>query len=684
MAKKRVRTPEERSADPCAASMLQYACDIECVTAFDRADDMQPCPIGRDSKCCKNCAMGPCRLLKPGDTGVCGATIETIAARNFARSVAVGAAAHVDHGRGLAYTLLEIAEGTAQDYQIKDPGKLLEIAGYLDVPIEGRTLDEITHAVGEAAVAEFGKPHGEALYTKRAPAKRQDIWRNLKLLPRGLDREVTEMLHRTHIGNDQDAEHLLDQAMRVSLADGWGGSMLGTDISDALFGTPGPVWGQVGLGVLSEDEVNIVVHGHEPTLSEMIVVATQDPELIEYAKSKGAKGIALCGLCCTANEVLMRQGIPTAGSFLQQEMALITGAVEVIVVDIQCIFQGLVEVAKHFHTEVITTSPKAKITGATHIEFEESRALEIAKAIVRRAIDRYPQRGKTFIPKDTHATIPGFSHEYINYALGGLYRGSFRPLNDAIIAGRIRGVVANIGCTNPRVKFESFHRYLAEQFIKNDVLVVDTGCASVAIQKMGYMTPEAALEVAGPGLREVCETVGIPPVLHMGSCVDNSRILTVLAQMANEGGLGEDIADIPAVGMAPEWMSEKAISIATYCVASGAYVIMGVHNPVEGSEWVTNYMSEGWEAKVGGKLEFITDPDEILRRTLAHIDRKRADLGLPAYDASKWGRSGDKRMLDIIALPIEERIKAVYGGNGGNGHEPVKTETIAEKEAQAS
>jgi carbon-monoxide dehydrogenase catalytic subunit len=504
------------------------------------------------------------------------------------------------------------------------------------------------------------------------------------LLPRSLDREVTEMLHRTHIGNDQDAEHLLDQAMRVSLADGWGGSMLGTDISDALFGTPGPVWGQVGLGVLSEDEVNIVVHGHEPTLSEMIVVATQDPELIEYAKSKGAKGIALCGLCCTANEVLMRQGIPTAGSFLQQEMALITGAVEVIVVDIQCIFQGLVEVAKHFHTEVITTSPKAKITGATHIEFEESRALEIAKAIVRRAIDRYPQRGKTFIPKDTHATIPGFSHEYINYALGGLYRGSFRPLNDAIIAGRIRGVVANIGCTNPRVKFESFHRYLAEQFIKNDVLVVDTGCASVAIQKMGYMTPEAALEVAGPGLREVCETVGIPPVLHMGSCVDNSRILTVLAQMANEGGLGEDIADIPAVGMAPEWMSEKAISIATYCVASGAYVIMGVHNPVEGSEWVTNYMSEGWEAKVGGKLEFITDPDEILRRTLAHIDRKRADLGLPAYDASKWGRSGDKRMLDIIALPIEERIKAVYGGNGGNGHEPVKTETIAEKEAQAS
>jgi len=323
--------------------------------------------------------------------------------------------------------------------------------------------------------------------------------------------------------------------------------------------------------------------------------------------------------------------------------------------------QGLVPAAAKFHTEVITTSPKTKIRGATHIEFEEDRALEIAKQILRRAIDRFPQRGKTHIPADKHPTIPGYSHEYLGYMLGGAYRGSFRPLNDAIMAGRIRGVVANIGCTNSRVQFEAFHRYLAEEFIKNDVLVVETGCASVACQKQGFMTPEAALEVAGPGLREVCETVGIPPILHMGSCVDNCRILTVLSQMASEGGLGEDISDIPAVGMAPEWMSEKAISIATYCVASGAYVIMGIHNPVEGSEIVTEYISKGWEAKVGGKLEFITDVEEILRRTLEHIDAKRAALGLPEYDASMWGRSGDARMNKLLELPVEERAEAMYG-----------------------
>jgi carbon-monoxide dehydrogenase catalytic subunit len=310
---------------------------------------------------------------------------------------------------------------------------------------------------------------------------------------------------------------------------------------------------------------------------------------------------------------------------------------------------------------LITTSPKAKITGATHIEFEEHKAMEIAKEIVRKAIDRFPERGKTNIPDIKSEMVPGFSHEYIGYALGGFYRGSFRPLNDAIMSGRIRGVVANIGCNNARVHHDDLHRYVVTEFLKNDVLVVETGCGAIASAKQGYLTPEAAFEVAGPGLREVCETVGMPPVLHMGSCVDNSRILTVLAQMVNETGLGDDISDIPAVGMAPEWMSEKAISIATYCVASGAYVILGVNNPVSGSEEVTRMLSDGWEKKVGGRLEFIAEGEEIVRRSLAHIDQKRAALGLPEYDPSKWGKSGDARMLELTALPLPERIEAIYG-----------------------
>jgi len=661
MAKKR-RTPQEASRDPAAVALLERAESLGAETCFSRADQIVPCPIGAQGLCCRYCAMGPCRLVGEVDRGVCGAGIDTVVARNFARAVAAGAASHSDHARDLAYTLLAAAEGHAPDYQVRDPHKLFETARWLGVRVADRPIQEIARDVALAALGEFGRLDGHLAYLKRAPAKRQKIWQDLRIAPRAIDREVVEILHRTHAGNDQDAEHLLDQAMRCALADGWGGSMLATDLSDILFGTPAPVRSEANLGVLQPDMVNVIIHGHEPTLSEMLVVAAQDPELLAYAQTKGAKGINLAGICCTANEVLIREGIPLAGNFLQQELAILTGAVEAMVVDVQCIMEGLSPLAQQFHTALITTSPKVRLPGALHMEFDEHRALEVAKQILRTAIDRFPQRGEVFIPDIRTPLVPGFSHEYIDYALGGLYRGSFRPLNDAIMAGRIRGVVADIGCNNARLCHDENHYYLVAEFLKNDVLVVQTGCGAIASAKRGYMTPEAALELAGPGLREVCEAVGIPPVLHMGSCVDNSRILTVLTQMATETGLGDDIADIPAVGMASEWMSEKALAIATYCVASGVYVIMGgLRNPLAGSQRVTELISEGWQKKVGGRLEFLEDPQEILRRALAHIDQKRAALGLEEYNPARWGKSGDRAIEDLLTLPLEQRLEAIYG-----------------------
>jgi carbon-monoxide dehydrogenase catalytic subunit len=412
---------------------------------------------------------------------------------------------------------------------------------------------------------------------------------------------------------------------------------------------------------LKDDEVNILVHGHEPTLSEMIVAACQDPAMQEYARSKGAKGVNLAGICCTSNEILIRQGIPSAGNFLNQELALVTGAVDAMVVDVQCIMQALPEVASRFHTKIITTSPKVKITGAVHVEFDEHKALDQARALVKMAIDNYPNRGQVQIPEQQSDLVPGFSHEYINYMLGGTFRASFRPLNDAIMAGRIRGVAADVGCNNPRTTQDATHNFLVREFLKNDVLVVETGCGALASAKMGYLLGEAGLEYAGPGLREVCEAVGIPPVLHAGSCVDNSRILTVLTQMAQEGGLGDDISDIPAVGLAPEWMSEKAISIGTYCAASGAYVIFGTTSPIASDDVVQKLMTEDWEAKFGGKMEFVVEPEEILRKSLEHIDKKRAALKLPAWEPGRHGKSGDWRMQELLKLPVEARAEALYG-----------------------
>jgi carbon-monoxide dehydrogenase catalytic subunit len=400
----------------------------------------------------------------------------------------------------------------------------------------------------------------------------------------------------------------------------------------------------------------------------MIVAASQTPEIINYAKSAGAKGVNLSGICCTANEILMRQGIPAAGNFLHQELAILTGAVEAMVVDVQCVMQALVDLASNFHTKVITTSPKVRIKGALHIEFDEHHALTVAKNILKAAIDNYANRGKTHIPSVQEELIPGFSHEYINYMLGGTYRASFRPLNDAIMAGRIRGVAAIVGCNNPRSKQDYLHTYVTQELLKQDVLVVETGCGAIASAKLGLLLGEAGLEKVGPGLREICETVGIPPVLHMGSCVDNTRILTVLSQMVEEGGLGDDIDNIPAVGLAPEWMSEKALAIGTYCVASGVYVIFGGSSPISGmpdrvedSDIVLNYLSDGWEKLYGGKMEFVSNPDEMIQRTLAHIDKKRANLGLAVYDPSKFGKSGDKDILELEKLPVSERRQAIYG-----------------------
>jgi carbon-monoxide dehydrogenase catalytic subunit len=661
------RSIEEKTSDPAAQSMLIRAEELGLSTAFTRADNLVPCNIGSAGLCCKICGMGPCRLTKDGQTGICGATMDTVQARNLIRAIAAGSAAHSDHGRDMAFILKATANGEAEGYVIRDIAKLRTVAARYGIPIEKRAPEEIANDLADLFISQFGQQKGKVIPTIRAPEKRQKIWEENGVIPRGIDREVVEALHRTHIGDDQDPEHILHHAVRTALADGWGGSMIATDVSDILFGTPAPLLGQANLGVLKEDMVNVIVHGHEPTLSEMIVAASQDPEIIEYARAAGANGVNLSGICCTANEILMRQGIPAAGNFLHQELAILTGSVEAMVVDVQCIMQALVKLADNFHTLVITTSPKVRIKGATHIEFDEHKAMTVAKQILRTAIDNYKNRGKTYIPDVREDLVPGFSHEYINYMLGGSYRGSFRPLNDAIMSGRIRGVAAIVGCNNPRSTQDYLHTYVTRELLKQDVLVVETGCGAIASAKLGLLLGEAGLDQVGAGLREVCETIGIPPVLHMGSCVDNTRILTVLTQMVEEGGLGDDIDKIPAVGLAPEWMSEKALSIGTYCVASGAYVIFGGSSPVSGmervadSDLIAKYISQGWESIYGGKLEFIPDPDEMIQKTLEHIDKKRAALGLPEYDPGRFGRSGDRLMLELEQLSLDERRAAIYG-----------------------
>jgi carbon-monoxide dehydrogenase catalytic subunit len=575
--------------------------------------------------------MGPCRINpkgKPPQKGVCGATAEVIVARNFARMIAAGTAAHSDHGREVARTLLTAATNPESAYSIKDPGKLKKVAAALKIDTSQREINDIAADVAQRLLDDFGRQEGEISFISMAPESRQALWRYLKVVPRGIDREIVEMMHRTHMGVDHDHQNIMLQGARTALADGWGGSMIATELQDIMFGTPSPLRGQVNLGVLSKEKVNIVVHGHEPILSEMLVHASRDKKLLDLASSKGAKGINLAGICCTANEILLRHGLPIAGNILQQELAVNTGAVDAMIVDVQCIMPSLSEICKCYHTKLITTSSKAKIEGAEYFEFSDKKALDTAKAIVKEAINNFPNREKIDIPKEKMDLIAGFSHEAIVYMLGGSFRGSYAPLNDNVINGRIKGVAGVVGCCNPKVVHDQAHVDLVEELIANDILVVQTGCSAIACAKAGFLTPESAAKYAGKGLAEVCSAVGMPPVLHSGSCVDNSRILVALSEMVKIGGLGRDISDLPVAGAAPEWMSEKAISIGQYFVSSGVFTIFGVGLPIGGSPVFSKHIFKEFEKLFGGMWAAESDPKKMAALMIDHIDKKREALGI--------------------------------------------------------
>ena len=614
-----VNDVRSRSVDPACQEMLRVCERSGLETAWDRLERLQPqCGFGELGICCRNCNMGPCRIDPFGEgasAGVCGATADIIVARNLLRSIAAGAAAHSDHGRDVANAFKLIVEGKSPSYGIKDQEKLDRLMK--EYGVDSPAL------LATAILAEFGKQDGPIQFTRRAPPQRLELWKRPGIDPRGVDREIVECMHRTHIGVDNDYVNLILHGLRTSISDGWGGSMIATELQDVIFGTPKPLLSEANMGVIEPEKVNIIIHGHEPLLSEMIIAAASDPELISLAREEGAEGINLTGICCTANEALMRQGVPVAGNFLGQELIMATGAVEAMVVDVQCIMPALGPMAGCFHTKLISTSPKAKFPGATHMEFHEETAGQTAREIVRTAVKNFRNRdpSRVQIPDIKTKCMAGFSVEAILSALGG----SLDPLIEAIKGGSIRGIGAVVGCNNPKITHDLGHISMVQELIENDVLVLTTGCNAQACAKAGLLQPEAA-ERAGGGLKGICQALGVPPVLHMGSCVDISRILIAAAALAN--ALGVDISDLPAAGAAPEWMSEKAVSIGAYVVSSGVFTVLGTVPPVMGSKAVADLLTSGAKEVVGACFAVEPDPVKAAGLMIEHIDSQRRRLGL--------------------------------------------------------
>ena len=616
-------------------SLLETAQKVGADTWQQRVKNQTPhCGFGESGTCCRICSMGPCRITKKSPRGICGCDVHGIVGRNFLMFTAGGAATHSDHGREIMHTLYQTHEGG--NYQVKDPEKLIRIAKEWGVETEGKDIYDLAHEMAEIGLLEYGKPFGTQRFLKRAPEHTQKLWADAGIEPRAIDREVSTAMHMTHMGCSSLPEALVHQALRAGLSDGWGGSMMGTEFSDVMFGTPKPIDTTANIGVMEKDNVNIVVHGHDPSLSEMIVYYANDPEMIAYAKSLGAKGITVSGVCCTSNEVAMRHGIPMAGNYLNQENVVLTGACEAIVVDVQCIFPALGPLSKCFHTKFITTSPIARIPDSEFIQFSAKTAGDNAKAIVKMAIENFQNRKPELvnIPNLKQNARVGYSVEAIVKVLDGVANsqvdefGTTKPLLECVTSGVLRGAVAMVGCNNPKVRPDSAHIGLMKKMLENDIIVITTGCAAQAAAKAGLMDPVQAKEYCGAGLKRVCELAGIPPVLHMGSCVDISRMLILAAELSKDSGI--PISQLPVVGCAPEWMSEKAVSIGNYVVATGIETFLGVDPYVKGSTEICELLTgeHGVKDWVEAKYVVDTDIDSLGDKMIECIEAKRAALGI--------------------------------------------------------
>ena len=581
------------------------------------------CKFGEEGVCCRICSMGPCRITKKAPRGICGCDVHGIVGRNYLKFTAGGSATHSDHGREICHTLYESsADGC---YQVKDPEKLIRIAKEWGVETEGKDIYDLAHEVAEMGLWEYGKPFGTQRFLKRAPQSQQELWEKNELAPRAIDREVSCSLHMAHMGCSSLPEALIKQSIRAGLSDGWGGSMMGTEFSDVLFGTPKPIDTEANLGVMVEENVNIVVHGHDPSLSEMVCEYADSPEMIAYAKEMGAKGITVSGVCCTSNEVAMRRGIPMAGNFLQQENVVLTGACEAIVVDVQCIFPALGPLSKCFHTKFITTSPIAQMPDSEFIRFDAKTADEKAKLIVKTAIENFKNRKPELvhIPQLKQKATVGYSVEAIIKCLDGVANsqvdemGTVKPLLQCVTSGVLRGAVAMVGCNNPRIRPDLAHIELMKKLIANDIVIIASGCSAQAAAKAGLMDKRAK-DICGDGLKRVCELADIPPVLHMGSCVDISRMMILASELAKCAGT--HVSQLPVVGCAPEWMSEKAVSIGNYVIGTDPYV--------SGSSEIAEILTNGTREWVEAAFTVEKDIDKLGDAMIARIEEKRAALGI--------------------------------------------------------
>ena len=560
--------------DPAVKEMMLRMEQLGYDTAFDRFDKQQPqCSFGLSGTCCRICNMGPCRITPKSPRGVCGADADLIVARNLLRGAAAGAAQHGMHARELILMLKWAAQGKL-DIPIIGEYKVIAMAKAFGIKTKHRQIKNIAIDLADALLADLSRtePDEYKVITACAAPERQKVWKDMDILPISAYHEVFEAYHKT---------------------------------------------------------VNIAVHGHLPILVKEIVKAGQSEKFQKLAKEKGAKGIQFYGICCSGLSSMYRyEGVIPLSNAVSAELVLGTGALDLWVADVQEVYPAIMDVAKCFKTTVVTTHDSARLPGAEHIGYDHhhsniAETKKIAERIVERAIESFEARKgvPVFIPKYEVEAEVGFSVEYLCKKYGSL-----EPIADAIREGKILGVVNMVGCNNPKVLYEKAILDVCDVLLKNNVLIITNGCASFPLMKMGYcQTSEFAYSKAGEGLREFLKP-DMPPVWHVGECIDNTRSSGIFAGIAN--AFGKEMYEMPFAFASPEWSNEKGIDAALGFRLNGISSYHCVEAPIHGSSKVIEFLKEGTKETLHSSMVVDVDPVSLGEKMVADMKEKRRQLGI--------------------------------------------------------
>lgn len=622
----------ENTPDPAVREMILRQNQLGFDTTFDRFDSQQPqCGFGMAGICCKICNMGPCKITSKSPKGVCGADADLIVARNLLRSAAAGAAQHGMHGREVILSLKWAAEGKL-DLPILGQQKIKDTAKAFGIKTERRSIKKIASELADVLLDDMSRtvPGDYKIIEALGSEERKKVWKELDILPISAYHEVFESYHKTGVGTDGDWKSIMQQFLRCGLAFTYSGVVSTSIATDGLFGVGDRVTSKVNIGALKKGYVNIAVHGHLPTLVSEIVRVGQEEKFINLAKEAGAKGIRFYGICCSGLSAMYRYaGVIPLSNAVSAELVLGTGALDLWIADVQDVFPSIMEVAKCFRTTVVTTSESARLPGAERFEYDhhhsnigETRAL--AEKIVLRGIESFKDRQgiPVYIPPYEVDAEVGFSPEYVHK-----HYGSMKPLYEAVKEGKILGIVNMVGCNNPKVVYEKCVIDVANALLRNNILILTNGCASFPLMKMGYCNVSGQ-EHAGESLKEFLGD--LPPVWHVGECIDNTKSSGIFAGVAGEAG--KPLYEMPFAFSSPEWSNEKGIDAALGFRLMGINSYHCVEAQIHGSKNVIEFLKEGTKDLLGSVMVVNPNPDALGEKIVADIIEKRKALGWAVPD----------------------------------------------------